>query len=68
MKEKWLQDIFEYGSKEIDNKYMENKTWTEGFNKAGDRVILPNEGTKSQKELFTIMNFAVWFKAFGMSM
>ena len=64
---KEIQDIFEYSSADIDNKYMYNKGWELGWNKSGEKTIQPNLGNKSQKELFTILTFAVWYKVFRMN-
>ena len=64
-----MQEIFEYNQSEIDDKYMCNKreSWSKGLNKAGEKKILPNIGQRSQKELFTIMAFAIWYKVFKMN-
>ena len=66
---KEMQSIFEYNQSEIDDKYMCNKreSWSKGLNKAGEKKILPNIGQRSQKELFTIMAFAIWYKVFKMN-
>ena len=66
---KEMQEIFEYNQSEIDDKYMCNKreSWSKGLNKAGEKKILPNIGQRSQKELFTIMAFAIWYKVFKMN-
>ena len=40
----------------------------EGLDKSGNPTIFPNEGMKSQKELWTILAFATWMKVFKMSM
>ena len=61
LKDKELQDIFEYNDDKVLNVYLNNKNFR------------PNEGSKhapgkiKQKELFTILNFAVWKKVFNMS-
>ena len=66
---KEMQEIFEYNQSEIDDKYMCNKkeSWSKGLNKAGEKTILANIGQRSQKELFTIMAFAIWYKVFKMN-
>ena len=66
---KEMQNIFEYTPADIDDKYMCNKreSWQKGLNKAGESTILPNIGQRSQKELFTILAFAVWYKVFKMN-
>ena len=64
-----LMEIFEYKKSEILEKYMCNFGWTRGPDKSGnENVIQPNVGQKSQKELFTILGFAGWYKVFKMSM
>ena len=60
LKDKEVRDIFELDDDTIWN-FMDNKNFT------------PNQGSKfapamlRQKELFTILNFAVWKKVFKMS-
>ena len=68
LNDKEIMNIFEYNESMIWHKYLCNYGWREGTNKSGDKTILPNEGQKSQKELFTILNFAIWYKAFKMNM
>ncbi len=64
---KEIQEIFEYDAADIDNKYMSTQGWEPGFNKSGQKTILPNIGQKSQKQLFTILTFAVWYDVFKMN-
>ena len=64
---KEIQDIFEYKPADIDDKYMCNTGWVKGKNKSGQKTILPNMGQKSQKQLFTILSFAVWYDVFKMN-
>ena len=64
---KEMQEIFEYNPADIDNKYMSTEGWKKGLNKSGKETILPNIGQKSQKQLFTILSFAVWYDVFKMS-
>ena len=64
---KEMQEIFEYNPADIDNKYMSTEGWIKGLNKSGKETILPNIGQKSQKQLFTILSFAVWYDVFKMS-
>ncbi|MAD26257.1 MAG: hypothetical protein CMO44_19030, partial [Verrucomicrobiales bacterium] len=64
---KEIQDIFEYSPSDIDDKYMCNTGWEYGKNKSGHKTILPNIGQKSQKQLFTILSFAVWYDVFKMN-
>jgi len=64
---KEIQEIFEYTPADIDNKYMSTEGWKKGLNKSGKETILANIGQKSQKQLFTILSFAVWYDVFKMS-
>ena len=64
---KEIMDIFEYNESMIRDKYLCNYGWKKGKSKSGVKIILPNEGQKSQKELFTMLNFAIWYKTFNMS-
>ncbi len=64
---KEMQEIFEYTPADIDNKYMSTEGWKKGLNKSGKETILANIGQKSQKQLFTILSFAVWYDVFKMS-
>ena len=64
---KEMQEIFEYNPADIDNKYMSTEGWKKGLNKSGKETILPNIGQKSQKQLFTILSFAVWYDVFKMN-
>jgi asparagine synthase (glutamine-hydrolysing) len=54
-----LMDIFEYKKSDIENKYLNNKEFT-SKNKG--------PGIRSQKELFVILNFAVWKKVYGITL
>jgi asparagine synthase (glutamine-hydrolysing) len=56
-----ILDIFEVSATDIDNKYFNNKDFSSPIpGKAGIGLL-------SQKELFTIITFAVWYKQFQMS-
>ena len=64
LNDKELMDIFEYGEKDIEDRYLNNrehKKNEKGTDKAGP-------GLKSQKELFCTLNFAVWKKVYNMSL
>ena len=62
LKDKTLKDLFEYNDSDIENKYLNNKDHPPvGSKKKADI------GLKSQKELFIILNFAVWKKVFEVS-
>ena len=64
---KEMQEIFEYNPADIDDKYMSTEGWKNGLNKSGKETILANIGQKSQKQLFTILSFAVWYDVFKMN-
>lgn len=61
LKNKELQEIFEFDDDTVQNVYLNNKNYT------------PIPGSKfppallKQKELFTILNFAIWKKVFKMT-
>jgi hypothetical protein len=56
-----ILDIFEVSATDIENKYFNNKDFSSPIpGKAGIGLL-------SQKELFTIITFAVWYKQFQMS-
>ena len=64
LNDKELMDIFEYGEKDIEDRYLNNREHVKndkGTDKAGP-------GLKSQKELFCTLNFAVWKKVYNMSL
>ena len=64
LNDKELMDIFEYGEKDIEDRYLNNREHVKndkGTDKAGP-------GLKSQKELFCTLNFAVWKKVYKMSL
>ena len=59
LRDKELQDLFEYNEDDIEKKYLNNKDFQ-------DSSIKPKKpiGLYAQKELFVILNFAVWKKVF----
>ena len=68
---KWNPDIDKFNKlipKNAEFKYLQRDGWGEGLDKSGNPTIFPNEGLKSQKELWTILAFATWMKVFKMSM
>jgi len=68
MSNKEIQNIFEIADDQIEDKYLQRDGWGKGLDKSGNPTIFPNEGIKSQKELWTILAFATWMKVFNMSM
>ena len=61
-----IRDIFEINPADIDKKYLNNVNHT-GPRKASGKTSA-GPGLNAQKELFTIIMFAVWYKKFRMSM
>ena len=54
-----LREIFEYNKKDVDNTYLNNKDFTSPTK---------GVGVRAQKELFTILNFAIWKKVYRMTL
>lgn len=54
-----LQEIFEYKTTDIENRYLNNRDFTSSTK---------GPGVRSQKELFVILNFAVWKKVYRMTL
>lgn len=54
-----LREIFEYNKKDVDNTYLNNKDFT---------CPTKGVGIRAQKELFTILNFAIWKKVYRMTL
>ena len=67
LSDKEMQDIFEYNSDDIENRYLQRDGWVKTLNKSGEPTVMPNNGLKSQKELWTILAFATWKKVFKMN-
>ena len=59
LRDKELQDLFEYNEDDIENKYLNNRD-----HPAKDSKNKADIGLLSQKELFIILNFAVWKKVY----
>jgi asparagine synthase (glutamine-hydrolysing) len=59
LKDKELQDLFEYNDQDIENKFLNNRDHPAIGSKNKADI-----GLKSQKELFIILNFAVWKKVY----
>jgi asparagine synthase (glutamine-hydrolysing) len=62
LKDKELQDLFEYTPEEIETKYLNNRI--HAVPGSGKKAEI---GLNSQKELFLTLNFAVWRKVFNVS-
>ena len=54
-----LREIFEYNKKDIDNVYLNNRDFTSPTK---------GVGVRAQKELFVILNFAIWKKVYRMTL
>lgn len=61
LKDKEVQDIFEFNNDKVENIYCNNRNFTPPV---GSKFP---PGMRKQKELFTILNFAVWKKVFKMT-
>jgi len=59
LKDKELQDLFEYTNDDIENKYLNNKEFQDKTKRDKKSI-----GLYAQKELFIILNFAVWKKVY----
>ena len=66
-----MMDLFDYGHQEIEDRYLNNKNFkpfdptrfgADGLPKG------PHIGLASHKEMMIIIMFAIWYKAFNMSM
>jgi len=62
LNDKELMDIFEYDMKDVENRYLNNKEFQND-----DLKIKKPIGLYAQKELFCILNFAVWKKVYRMT-
>jgi asparagine synthase (glutamine-hydrolysing) len=61
-----IREVFELTEDDIENRYLNNKEHFGTLKRSGKSST--GIGLKSQKELFTVLTFAVWFKQFNMSM
>lgn len=61
-----IMDIFEITEFDIDHRYLNNRVHHGGPKPSGKRGSGP--GLASQKELFIVIMFAVWYKKFKMLM
>ena len=59
LKDKELQDLFEYTNDDIENKYLNNKEFQDKTKRDKKSI-----GLYAQKELFIILNFVVWKKVY----
>ena len=59
LKDKELQDLFEYNDDDIENQFLNNTEFQEKSQKNKKSI-----GLYAQKELFIILNFAVWKKVY----
>ena len=65
LSDKSVRDIFEISASDIDNKYLNNVLHAGPPKPSGKPSSGPGLG--AQKELFTIVMFAAWYKKFKMS-
>lgn len=61
-----IMDIFELTEKEVNGRYLNNRVHRGSLKPSGKYGSGP--GLVSQKELFIVIMFAVWYKQFRMSM
>jgi hypothetical protein len=61
-----IREVFELTEDDIENRYLNNRDHFGALKSSGKSST--GIGLKSQKELFTVLTFAVWFKQFNMSM
>lgn len=61
-----IRDLFEITDNDVENRYLNNRDLVGPPKSSGKPGSGP--GMLAQKELFTIAMFAVWFKAFRMSL
>lgn len=59
-----VRELFEFTARDVEDRYLNNRDFTSPP-KASGKPGAP-VGLAAQKELFSILTFAVWFKAFGM--
>tara|TARA_B100001059_G_scaffold12019_1_gene9705 strand:- start:402 stop:842 length:441 start_codon:yes stop_codon:yes gene_type:complete len=59
LKDKELQDLFEYNDDDIENQFLNNTEFQDKSQKNKKSI-----GLYAQKELFIILNFAVWKKVY----
>jgi len=59
LKDKELQDLFEYNDDDIENQFLNNTEFQEKSQKNKKSI-----GLYAQKELFIILNFAIWKKVY----
>jgi asparagine synthase (glutamine-hydrolysing) len=65
LSDKNVRDIFEISSSDIDDRYLNNVLHTGPRKLSGKPSAGPGLG--AQKELFTVVMFAAWYKKFKMS-
>lgn len=59
-----LRELFEITDHDVENRYLNNRDFEGKAKPSGKAGIGP--GLAVQKELFTVVAFAVWFRLFGM--
>jgi asparagine synthase (glutamine-hydrolysing) len=61
-----IRELFEITDSDIENRYLNNREFRGPLKPSGKPMAGP--GLMSQKELFTVIMFAVWFKLFKMQL
>ena len=66
---KEIQEIFEFSDKDIQHKYMNVNDWRMEPHPKNQKLLQAKAGIglQSQKQLFTILAFAIWYKVFKMT-
>ncbi len=64
LRDRDVRALFGISESDVEDLYLNNREFTGPPKPSGKPSVGP--GLAAQKELFTVMAFAVWFKAFGM--
>lgn len=64
LQDKQIRELFEITEDDVENRYLNNRDFVGPPKASGKPSVGP--GLSSQKELFSILSFAVWFKKFNM--
>jgi asparagine synthase (glutamine-hydrolysing) len=59
-----IRELFEITDDDIENRYLNNRDFAGPAKASGKAAVGP--GMAAQKELFSVLMFAAWFKAFNM--
>lgn len=59
-----IRELFELTDDDVENRYLNNRDFDAGNKDSGKAAV--GVGLRSQKELFAVLMFAVWFRRFDM--